>query len=243
MKNCAAVAGLLALIAAAPVPPLRSPATLPTRLENSRVTLDRRVYTVMLKSVSLSDAIDSIRDMTGANMHVNWRALALLNITRNTPVSLQLHDVPLRKVLQMLLDDAAPGQCTFYVEDGVIEITTRQLADAQLITKVYPVQDIVMDLPNFAAPAVNLSTSAGEGGRVSGGGSSPFANNSGQETVQQQTPKTKDERSEDLVTLIKQTVQPDIWRDAGGTATIRQFNGVLIVTAPRSVHDALSTRR
>src|SRR2546421_7564942 len=239
MKNCAAIAGLLACIAAAPVP-----ATLPARVDNSRITLDRRVYTVALKSVSLSDAIDSIRDMTGANLHVNWRALALLNITRQTPISLQLRDVPLRKVLQMLLDDAAPGQCTFYVEDGVIEVTTKQIADAQLITKVYPVQDIVMDVPNFNAPPVNLSTSAGNGGgRVSGGGSSPFANNSSEQTAQQQTPKSKDQRSEDLVTLIKESVQPEIWRDAGGTATIRQFNGVIIVTAPRSVHDALSTRR
>ena len=34
-------------------------------------------------------------------------------------------------------------------------------------------------------------------------------------------------------------IQPDIWHVNGGLAGIRYFNGSLIVTAPRSVHEAL----
>ena len=39
--------------------------------------------------------------------------------------------------------------------------------------------------------------------------------------------------------LREMGLQPDIWQINGGTATIRFFNGSLIVTAPRSVHEAL----
>ena len=39
--------------------------------------------------------------------------------------------------------------------------------------------------------------------------------------------------------LIKELVQPEVWVDAGGSAQIRYFNGNLIVTAPRSVHEAI----
>jgi hypothetical protein len=41
------------------------------------------------------------------------------------------------------------------------------------------------------------------------------------------------------VDLIVQTVYPNMWVQNGGKASIRFFNGNLIVTAPRSVHEAI----
>jgi hypothetical protein len=35
------------------------------------------------------------------------------------------------------------------------------------------------------------------------------------------------------------TIQPDVWTLNGGTASVRYFNGSLVVSAPRSVHEAL----
>ena len=39
--------------------------------------------------------------------------------------------------------------------------------------------------------------------------------------------------------IITSTIEPELWQQNGGTAAIRFFNGSLIVTAPRSVHEAL----
>jgi hypothetical protein len=39
--------------------------------------------------------------------------------------------------------------------------------------------------------------------------------------------------------MIRETIRPEIWRENGGTASIRYYNGHLVVTAPRSVHEAL----
>ncbi len=35
------------------------------------------------------------------------------------------------------------------------------------------------------------------------------------------------------------TVEPEVWRENGGTASIRYFRGRLIITAPRSVHEQI----
>ena len=51
--------------------------------------------------------------------------------------------------------------------------------------------------------------------------------------------KEKDAKAKELVTLIKEIVQPSVWTDNGGKASIKFFNGCLIVNAPRSVHEEI----
>ena len=115
------------------------------------------------------------------------------------------------------------------------EITTRELADQKLITKVYPVRDLVLHVPDFTEPPeLNLNT-ANSGGRGGGGGQSILSGSGGRETKA----SIERERGEQLVATIMQTVQPDAWRENGGTSSIRFFDGHLVVTAPRSVHEAL----
>jgi hypothetical protein len=97
-----------------------------------------------------------------------------------------------------------------------------------------------MEIPNFVPPSFNI---AGQTPQISGGG----GGGSGGPSILSDSAGTnrndavsKQQRADDLVKLIQDTVQPDIWRENGGTASIRYFNGHLIVTAPRSVHEALS---
>ena len=102
-------------------------------------------------------------------------------------------------------------------------------------------------MPDFEGPTFNLqnrtSQTSGSGGGGGGGGQSLFGGgNGGGSNGTQDTPQSKAERADGLVKLIRDTVRPDVWRDNGGVASIRYFNGHLIVTAPRSVHEALSTR-
>jgi hypothetical protein len=204
--------------------------------------LARKIPDVNFNQVQLGDAIDYVREVSGTNIHVNWRALELLNVTRQTPVSVRLNSVSTRRVLRSLLDESGAGELlTFYVDDGVLEITTREIADNQMLTRVYPVQDLVATVPNFAGPSFNLEnqgtqTSGGGGGSGGAGGSLL-----GSSTVREQD-VTPQQRADDLVKAITQTVRPDAWRDNGGTASIRYFNGHLIVTAPRSIHEAITGR-
>ena len=206
--------------------------------------LDRSLPEMKFTGVTFGEAIDFIRDVSGLNIHVNWKALADQNVMPDTPVNIRLRSVTMRKVLNLLLSEAAGGDTlAWYVDGGVIEITTKELSDKKVYTRIYPVDDLIMEVPDFAnAPDFSLqsTTQQGQGGGGGGGGGQGLFQNSDSDRKASEMTRSKQERGEELVQLVKELIQPDVWVDAGGTATIRYFNGNLIVTAPRSVHEALA---
>ncbi|HEX4124097.1 MAG TPA: hypothetical protein VHY37_05160, partial [Tepidisphaeraceae bacterium] len=136
------------------------------------------------------------------------------------------------------------------LDQGVVEITTRELADAKMYTCIYPVDDLIMDIPDFTdAPDFSLNStsnntsqnpSGGSGtGPQAGGVSNNFLSGGTAGGANAEPVKSKAERASDLVKLIETVVQPDVWVDNGGQASIVFFNGDLIVTAPRSVQEAI----
>jgi general secretion pathway protein D len=186
---------------------------------------------------------------------VNWKAVETAGVTKDTPINIHLAGITLRKALDMVLNDASGGDAiTYYIDQGVIEITTREIADRAMVTRVYPVDDLLMEIPDFTdAPTFSLDASqqgqgGGGGGQAlgqgGGGGQIQVTNTVFQNANQQgqngrNQGKTKAERAQDLVDLIQAIIFPDIWKENGGIASIRYFNGMLVVTAPRSVQDAI----
>src|SRR3954469_25002836 len=111
----------------------------------ANASLNRLLPEVKFQGSSLKDCFDFLRDVSGANIHVNWRALEAAGVTGDTPVNVRLREVPLRKVMNVLLSESgAGGILTYYVSEGVIEVTTTELADKEMITRVYPVDDLLM---------------------------------------------------------------------------------------------------
>ncbi|HSI36684.1 MAG: hypothetical protein ACAI43_07450 [Phycisphaerae bacterium] len=224
-----------------------------------RRALGTLIPEVKLQGSTLGDSIEFLRDITGANLHVNWRALEAAGIGKDTPLNIRLRDVHMGKVLRTILTEASPSvPLTYYASEGVIEVTTVELSDQQMITKVYPVDDLLMEIPDFTeAPDFSLQNTSsssggggggrGSGGRSGGGGSGSsgggglFGGGGGGSGGSREKEKTttKTERADALVKLIMETVRPEIWRDNGGTASIRYHGGHLIITAPRSVHEAI----
>jgi uncharacterized membrane protein YgcG len=193
--------------------------------------------------VSISDAIDFLRDVSGANMTVNWKALEEQGVSKDTPINLKLRQVSLRRALELVLSEVGgPGKLGYTVDENVIEITSQELVDSKMYTRVYPIQDLIMEVPDFDnAPDFSLTsttTNSGQSGGNGGGGSgtSLFTGGGGGKTEKTTTPA---QRANDLIDLIRSTIRPEIWQENGGKAVIRYFNGNLIVTAPRSVQEAI----
>ena len=202
--------------------------------QSARQALNIVLPDLNFAGVAFGDAIDFLRDVSGANVHVNWQALEAVGVGRDTTINLRLRNVSLRKVLELVLREAGSGDMlTFYVDDGVIEITTKEIANEQMFTRVYPVEDLLMEVPDFVGPDFSIqgSTAGGQGGGSILGG------NLGEESEGEAT--TRAERAEQLITIIQDVIEPDVWDVNGGRAAIRYLNGSLIVTAPRSVHEAL----
>jgi hypothetical protein len=221
----------------------------------ARQQLAQRLPELNFQGVTLNDAIEFLRDVTGANITVNWKALETSGVNRDTPINLRLAGISLRKALDLVLNEAAGGDSiTYFIDEGVIEITTRDIADHQMVTRVYDVQDLIMEVPDFTnAPQFSLDASQNQGGGGGGSGqlgqggsggglsvTNTLFSGGGTNLNQNRIPtKTKDQRAQDLVDLIEAVISPDIWKDNGGIASIRYFNGMLVVTAPRSVQEAI----
>jgi hypothetical protein len=190
----------------------------------------------------MGEVYDFLRDVAGINLHVNWRALEEAGVSRDLPVNIHLSGISVRKLLDLLLvESGVADRLTWYVDDGVVEVTTRQVADRRMIVRVYPVDDLVMEIPDFVGPNLELSNATAGGSRSGGGGSGSSGSllREGSDSEDRDQPRTKSERVQALIDLITQTIQPDIWRINGGTATIAYLHGCLIINAPRSVHEAI----
>ena len=210
-----------------------------------RAALEKDLPEIKMDGVALVDVIEFLRDASGANLNVNWRALEQNGVSKDTPVSIRLRNVSLRRVLSLLLDQAGSGLLTFYSEDNVIEVTTREIADSKMITRIYPVADLLMDIPDFEGPSLSLGNNNNNGGNGGGNGNNGGGGGSGgifntqNSNKDEEKGKTREERAQDLVDLITTILFPNVWQVNGGKASIRFFNGNLIVTAPASVHEAL----
>ena len=146
---------------------------------NSRVALSQTVRELKVDGVTLGRAIDYLRDVSGTNIVVNWKVLEGVGVAKDTVISLQVRDLTLRKMLQLVLDQASPNaELVTSVDSNVINITTQEDADKQVITKVYIVDDLVMAPTVRQAPSLSLGTSttttvtsgSGGGGGLNGGG-------------------------------------------------------------------------
>jgi uncharacterized membrane protein YgcG len=219
----------------------------------ARGQLQRLIPNAKFDNVSLADSMDFISSVSGANIVVDWKSLSDANITKQTQINLNLHDVTLQRLLTMVLREASNGGAplTWYIEDNIVNITTQAAADSKNVTAVYYVLDIILDNSQFNGIISNPNvqfTNTGSGSSGGGGGSSAggggggggglFGGGSSQQNTNRQT---NDQAAAGLIKLIEGIVRPDIWEDnnKGGTASISYFNGNLIVSAPRSVQEAI----
>lgn len=128
------------------------------------------------EGTGFGEAVNGLRERL--NIDVNWNALALAGIDRNTPVQeLRLKNVQLGTVLDLVLDhvgSAAGVELGYAVIDGVVRIST--LEDLARLSKlrVYVVGDLLLRVRSFRAPTDVFSGGdsgfgSGFGGNTGGG--------------------------------------------------------------------------
>jgi general secretion pathway protein D len=203
--------------------------------------LERRLPDIKFDAVGFADAIDFLRDLTSANIFVNWRALEAAGVDKNAPITARLRDVPFAKVLRTILDDVSGGttKLGYTIDEGVITISTEEDLAKNTSTRVYDIRDLIIDVPDFTdAPKFDLTqqnNSSGTqiggngGGGNNGGGQSLFGGGGG--NGGETKGPTRQELVEAIIKLIQDTVASDTWKDNGGNVgSIRELGGQLIVT-------------
>jgi type II secretory pathway component GspD/PulD (secretin) len=201
--------------------------------------LDHRLPTVNLPGVGFSDAIDFLRDITGANILVNWKALEAESIDKTTTqVTVALHDVKFSKVLDIILQEAGAGKLAYTIDEGVITISTADELNKAVKTQVYDITDLLIN-PNFDPTIQNLGSGSAQV-TGSGGGSS------GGQSLQQGTSNTattdREQQLTDIKKKIENTVEFSSWKDndPNGYGQIDDFNNQLIITQTSEVHEKIA---
>ena len=108
-------------------------------------TLARRVPEVNFDAVALSDVVDFLRDVSGANVFVDWGALESAGIERAAPVTARAKNVSLSTALDLVLASAGRGTVAlgYGLKDGVIHVATGEMLDRLVETRAYDVRDVV----------------------------------------------------------------------------------------------------
>ena len=204
--------------------------------------LRTRVSEVEWDDIPFGEVVEWLRERGQVNVVVRWNVLMEQGIDEDSPVSLRLKDVKIATVLSETLAQLSQGEELRFIGIGLtLTISTRADLNKKLYVKVYQVNDLLMRVPDFLdCPSVSLEQGGGGGG--AGGGSAsqnPFQGGGGDVGGDEER-RSKAERLAELIEVIKTTVDPESWRDAGGEGTIQPYNNsVLVVRASLEVHEKL----
>lgn len=110
----------------------------PAQHQHLRELLEQPVD-VEFDDTPLSFALESLAEKTGADIRLDEQALQDVGIRTREPVSLTLKNRNLRTVLVVLVKKFG---LTWSLEDGVLWITTEEIADENFKTAVFDVRDL-----------------------------------------------------------------------------------------------------
>lgn len=232
-----------AILGAAPGAPAPARPTGSVEAPKSPRELRRQAYTSLLRPLSLDvtdarleDVLAYIETVSGARLDPKWQEGGAGGLEKDAKVTIRLGNVTTLAALERILATGAgpsPDGATWQLTDeGLIEVGPRSRLNASAFLKIYDVRDLLYEIPNFAdAPELDLDSVLNQ---RQGGGSGSIFTQTDQGDGERRTPQ---ERARALVDVIITTVEPDQWRDNGGDgASVREQNGVLLITAPDYIH-------
>ncbi len=183
----------------------------------------------------LQHVVEYLAEAHQVNIIVNWHDLETAGVQAETPIDLHLpNQITLRKALTEILSQAGAGAANlgFDVGDGAISVATQRTLDSKTYPAVYPISDLLMDIPTYnSAPPADLRN-AQPAVATPAQASNQLAWQHGDDDNDEPTedPAVRN-KIDQLIGLIRDTVAPDSWRERGGTlGSIREINQQLVVT-------------
>lgn len=190
-----------------------------------------------IEGASARQAFEWWSRTTGIPLVIHWDGLLLEGIDPETQISVNLQNIPAAQVLAVLMQQTSPEQPLLYeLTPWYVQVMTKRQANANPIVRVYEVRDLLMLTPSFENP-YPFSLSEITANRQSDGQRSSNSLFDDDDDRDRDRPPSLQQRGDELAQLIRDTIEPDIWREHGGEhASIRYHNGRLIVRAPLYVH-------
>ncbi len=204
----------------------------------TRVLLETGIGTVNLQDVSAREAFEWVSTVSGLSVIVNWNKLEAYGIDPDQTINLSGRGMTIAQALKLIVMQIGVdgSEIVLDVTPWYVQVLTKEQANRDQVVIVYPIGDLLHSIPSFDdAPEFDLSALLS----TEAGGGELFADTSESE------PKiSKTEQAEQIMTLIRETVEPSVWRQNGGTGgAITYWNENLIIRAPRYVHEQIGGGR
>jgi hypothetical protein len=179
------------------------------KLNSMRVTLD-------LDKVPLEQAVDLLRELSGLNVAIHESVRQKLPEDRRV-VTLKVKDLLLKSALKLMLENLG---ITATYSEGVVLIATKEHVNSKVVTQVYDVAALMVEIRDFPGPSVEL-TPGRSGARFD------FF-------LEEAAPK-RTFNGDFIIDLIRTVTGDRAWDD-NPKAAISLHNGKLIVTQTVRVH-------
>ncbi len=190
-------------------------------------------HELKFNNVPLSEVVQYFRDISGLNIHVNWRALQAVGVDKSEPVSFQARDITLAAALDLMLrgintDRDRLSSIYWLVDKGVVQIATGEVFDREMRTVVMDVADLLAVVPDFKAPQLNLARDGGGEDSHNGGGSDLWEDDEENEEADEDL---QTRQQETLIRIIKESIGEDMWKPTGkGSIRILSNRRQLVIT-------------
>ena len=185
----------------------------------------------------LRKVLEYVRKAGNLNMVVNWKALEESGIKKTAPVSLKLRRANLATLLDLILEQVN-GRLDKYsrsywvIEKGIVKITTGDILNRKTVTRAWDITDLLHTQPDFEGPRMKLQADDDNdsGDRDNDTESifdTDFDDDDDSDDDGQVTRKQLEEK---VVTMIKDSIDRDMWKSGGGKGSIAVYQGKLIIT-------------
>ncbi len=208
-----------------------------TVVNPKRETLQKlqRRLTIDFTDSRLEDVITFVTEVTGADIEPVWTVGNTVGLDKDKRVTLSVKNqaalTAIEKILEKSQDDFQ--QNAWQLSDsGALEIGPKDALNRTKRVEIYDINDLLHVIPRYSeVPQIDLNSVLQQ---AQGGGQSPFEDADEDDNEDR---RTRAERTQDIIDLLITLVEPDQWVDNGGEgASIRAWNGQLIVRAPDYVH-------
>ncbi len=201
----------------------------------------------------LVNVIELYRSSTGVNFYVNWKALEQSAITRDTPVSFNLHNISTAQALDYTMKsingDRGIYESAYWVVDGgVVRISTGTKLDKTVKTMVYDITDMLAVISNSKGPRIKTDAigqgsgsggssttgtgflggaGGGLGGGLGGGGGGLFEDAESSEDSKSHAEQVE-EKKQEILKMIKSSIGDEFWAPQG-KGSVMIINNQLII--------------
>jgi len=215
------------------------PAPQSVAAQRTTLALMSRPISIDLREQRLGDVLSFIQELTGADLQVNYLSDNEPDgLDPDQPVTLKVTNVSALTLLERILERATgdfgqPGDNAWQLTpEGTMQIGTKESLNRYRRLEIYDIKDLLFIQPDFEeAPDFDLNSVL----QSQGGGQSPFQDQGTNDDLFPE--ETDEERAQPIIDIITSLVEPDEWLINGGdAATIRFWQGALIVNAPDYIH-------